>query len=157
MGEIACGQSFGEERSLAKTEADAFAGDGVDGAGGVADEGDVAGGYVAQAAGGGDGSALRTGGFRATQTPGHGREMELVIEAMKQGKDAPIPFDELVEVTEATFAIDEAIRTQGMVRLDRPAGYQFEDLEEENVDPSAPELKVEESGKNEPSVPIEKH
>jgi hypothetical protein len=36
---------------------------------------------------------------------------------MKQGKDAPIPFDELVEVTEATFAIEEAIRTQRSMSL----------------------------------------
>ncbi len=43
---------------------------------------------------------------------GHRREMELTIEAMKQGKDAPIPFEELLEVTEATFAVEEAIRTQ---------------------------------------------
>jgi predicted dehydrogenase/threonine dehydrogenase-like Zn-dependent dehydrogenase len=41
---------------------------------------------------------------------GHRREVELTIEAMQQGKEAPIPFAELVEVTEATFAIDESIR-----------------------------------------------
>jgi polar amino acid transport system substrate-binding protein len=51
------------------------------------------------------------------QDKGHGREMELTIDAMKQGKDAPIPFDELVEVTEATFAVEEAIRTQRTVSL----------------------------------------
>jgi len=51
------------------------------------------------------------------QDKGHRREMELAIDAMKQGKDAPIPFDELVEVTEATFAIEEAIRTQRTVSL----------------------------------------
>ena len=41
--------------------------------------------------------------------------MELTVEAMKQGKDAPIPFEELIEVTEATFAVEEAIRTQRTV------------------------------------------
>jgi hypothetical protein len=51
------------------------------------------------------------------QDKGHGREMALTIEAMKQGKDAPVPFDELVEVTEAAFAIEEAIRTQRTVSL----------------------------------------
>jgi predicted dehydrogenase/threonine dehydrogenase-like Zn-dependent dehydrogenase len=51
------------------------------------------------------------------QDKGHGREMALTIEAMKRGKDAPIPFDELVEVTEAAFAIEEAIRTQRTVSL----------------------------------------
>ncbi len=52
---------------------------------------------------------------------------------MKQGKEAPIPFAELIEVTEATFAIEEAIRTQKTVRM--------------------PEV----TGHNEPSLPIGKH
>jgi predicted dehydrogenase len=51
------------------------------------------------------------------QDKGHRREMELAIDAMKRGKDAPIPFNELIEVTEATFAIEEAIRTQRTVSL----------------------------------------
>lgn len=54
---------------------------------------------------------------RCSQDKGHSREMELTIDAMKQGKVAPIPFDELVEVTEVTFAIEEAIRTQRTVSL----------------------------------------
>jgi predicted dehydrogenase/NADPH:quinone reductase-like Zn-dependent oxidoreductase len=54
---------------------------------------------------------------KAARDKGHRREMELTIAAMKQGNDAPIPFDELVEVTEATFAIEEAIRTQKTVSL----------------------------------------
>jgi hypothetical protein len=37
--------------------------------------------------------------------------MELMIDAMKQLRDDPIPFDELVEVTQATFAVEEALRT----------------------------------------------
>ncbi len=49
---------------------------------------------------------------------GHRRELELTIEAMQQGREAPIPFAELIEVTEATFAIEEAIRTQKKVQLD---------------------------------------
>jgi polar amino acid transport system substrate-binding protein len=49
---------------------------------------------------------------------GHRRELELTIEAMRQGREAPIPFTELIEVTEATFAIEEAIRVGKKVRLD---------------------------------------
>jgi hypothetical protein len=37
---------------------------------------------------------------------------------MRQGREAPIPFTELIEVTEATFAIEEAIRVGKKVRLD---------------------------------------
>jgi polar amino acid transport system substrate-binding protein len=48
---------------------------------------------------------------------GHRREVELTIQAMQQGNEAPIPIAELIEVTEATFAIEEAIRTQKTVNL----------------------------------------
>jgi predicted dehydrogenase/threonine dehydrogenase-like Zn-dependent dehydrogenase len=48
--------------------------------------------------------------LKSGQDKGHRREMELTIAAMKQGEEAPIPFAELMEVTEATFAIEEAIR-----------------------------------------------
>jgi polar amino acid transport system substrate-binding protein len=34
---------------------------------------------------------------------------ELTIAAMNEGKDAPIPFDELIEVSETTFAIVETL------------------------------------------------
>ncbi len=60
---------------------------------------------------------------KGDQDKGHRREVELTVEAMKQGKEAPIPFAELIEVTEATFAIEEAIRTQRMVSLDAGTGY----------------------------------
>jgi predicted dehydrogenase/threonine dehydrogenase-like Zn-dependent dehydrogenase len=49
---------------------------------------------------------------KGTQDKGHRREIELTIEAMKQGREAPIPFEELIEVIEATFAVEEAIRSQ---------------------------------------------
>ncbi len=49
---------------------------------------------------------------------GHRKELELTLEAMKQAKSAPVDFEELVEVTAATFAIEEAIRTQRVVSLD---------------------------------------
>ena len=45
---------------------------------------------------------------------GHRREMELTIDAIRLGEDAPISFEELLEVTEATFAVEEAVRTQRM-------------------------------------------
>jgi hypothetical protein len=54
---------------------------------------------------------------------GHRREMELTIEAMEKGREAPIPFAQLIEVTEATFAIEEAIRTQRTVPLRARAEY----------------------------------
>jgi predicted dehydrogenase/threonine dehydrogenase-like Zn-dependent dehydrogenase len=67
----------------------------------------------------------KTETFKGGRDKGHHREMELTIEAMEQGKDAPIPFAELLEVTEATFAVEEAIRTQRTVGLDaRPARKQ---------------------------------
>jgi predicted dehydrogenase/NADPH:quinone reductase-like Zn-dependent oxidoreductase len=67
----------------------------------------------------------KTETFKGGRDKGHRREMELTIEAMEQGKDAPIPFAELLEVTEAAFAVEEAIRTQRTVGLDvRPAREQ---------------------------------
>src|SRR2546430_7414112 len=41
--------------------------------------------------------------FKSVQDKGHRREIQLTIEAMRSGKPSPIPFDELVEVTEASF------------------------------------------------------
>jgi predicted dehydrogenase/threonine dehydrogenase-like Zn-dependent dehydrogenase len=55
---------------------------------------------------------------KAGRDKGHRREVELTVEAMQQGKEAPIPFTELIEVTEATFAVEEAIREGGKVHLD---------------------------------------
>jgi len=60
----------------------------------------------------------KTETFKGGRDKGHRREMELTIEAMEQGKGAPIPFAELLEVTEAAFAVEEAIRTQRTVGLD---------------------------------------
>ena len=51
------------------------------------------------------------------QDKGHLREMELTVAAMKQGEEAPISFPELIEITEATFAIEEAIRTGKTIRV----------------------------------------
>jgi hypothetical protein len=43
-----------------------------------------------------------------SQDKGHGTEMRLLVQAVKQGGPMPIPFHELVEVTHATFAILES-------------------------------------------------
>ncbi len=65
----------------------------------------------------------KTETVKGKQDKGHRRELELTVDAMKNGKEAPIRFGELIEVTEATFAVEEAIRTQRTVSLD--AGYVF--------------------------------
>jgi predicted dehydrogenase/threonine dehydrogenase-like Zn-dependent dehydrogenase len=54
---------------------------------------------------------------KSAQDKGHRHEIELTVKAMMQGTSAPIPFEELAEVTEATFAVDEAIRTRRTVFL----------------------------------------
>ena len=64
----------------------------------------------------------KTETWKSAQDKGHRREMELTIAAMKQGKEAPIPFAELIEVTEATFAIEEAIRTQKTILVGKQLG-----------------------------------
>jgi predicted dehydrogenase/threonine dehydrogenase-like Zn-dependent dehydrogenase len=63
---------------------------------------------------------------------GHRRELELTIEAMKRSNSAPIPFLELVEVTEATFAVEEAIRSRKTVNLDAGAAYRSLDDYQQN-------------------------
>jgi polar amino acid transport system substrate-binding protein len=51
----------------------------------------------------------KTETVKGNRDKGHGKEIELTIAAMNAGKDALIPFDELAEVTETTFAIAEAL------------------------------------------------
>ena len=58
-GEVAAVEGFGEGERLMEGKAEAFSGDGVDGAGGIADEGDVAGGDAAKFAAEADGAARR--------------------------------------------------------------------------------------------------
>jgi predicted dehydrogenase/threonine dehydrogenase-like Zn-dependent dehydrogenase len=64
----------------------------------------------------------RTETLKGGQDKGHRREMEVTIAAMKQGEEAPIPFAELIEITEATFAIEEAIRTGKMIWVGETPG-----------------------------------
>ena len=59
----------------------------------------------------------KTESLKSGRDKGHRRELEMTVEAMKQDRNAPIPFHELVEVTEATFAIEDAIRTQRTISL----------------------------------------
>ncbi len=61
-GEISAVEGFAEGERLTEAEAEAFAGDGVDGAGGVADEGDVAAGDAMELAAESDGAARGIGG-----------------------------------------------------------------------------------------------
>jgi predicted dehydrogenase/threonine dehydrogenase-like Zn-dependent dehydrogenase len=51
----------------------------------------------------------KTKRIKATRDKGHRRELELTLEAMRSGTEAPIPFEEIVEATEATFAVREAV------------------------------------------------
>lgn len=53
----------------------------------------------------------KTRRIRARRDKGHKREIELTLEAIRRGDSSPIPFEELMEVSEVTIAIDEAIGT----------------------------------------------
>ena len=44
----------------------------------------------------------------AGQDKGHDDELKAVVEALEQGKPAPIPFDEIVEVTDVSLALVES-------------------------------------------------
>jgi len=49
--------------------------------------------------------------LKSSSDKGHYREMELTVNAIRTGDQAPIPFEELVEITRATFLVQEAART----------------------------------------------
>jgi predicted dehydrogenase len=55
--------------------------------------------------------------FKGVQDKGHRRELQLTIEAIRSGGPSPIPFDELVEVTETTFLVQKALATGEVIRL----------------------------------------
>jgi len=59
--------------------------------------------------------------FKSVQDKGHRRELELTIEAIRSGKPSPIAFAELVEVTETTFLVQQALATGEVLRLNQPA------------------------------------
>ena len=55
--------------------------------------------------------------FNSLQDKGHRRELQLTIEAVRDGKPSPISFEELVEVTEATLLVDQAVATGEVIQL----------------------------------------
>jgi polar amino acid transport system substrate-binding protein len=59
--------------------------------------------------------------FKSMQDKGHRRELQLTIDAIRSGKPSPISFEELVEVTEATFLVQQALATGEVIRLVPPA------------------------------------
>src|SRR3989449_5083496 len=59
--------------------------------------------------------------FKSVQDKGHRRELQLTIEAVRDGKPSPISFEELVEVTETTFLVQRALATGEVIRLVQPA------------------------------------
>jgi predicted dehydrogenase/threonine dehydrogenase-like Zn-dependent dehydrogenase len=65
----------------------------------------------------------KTETLKGERNKGHRQELELTVDAMREGNSAPIPFTELMEVTRATFAIEQAIRTQRTVHMDALAAY----------------------------------
>jgi predicted dehydrogenase len=55
--------------------------------------------------------------FRSKRDKGHQKEIALTLQAIRSGQDAPIPFEQLLEVTAATFAIEESISLGQPVRI----------------------------------------
>ena len=55
--------------------------------------------------------------FKSSQDKGHRRELQLTIEAVRDGKPSPISFEELVEVTRATFLVDQAVASGEVIQL----------------------------------------
>jgi hypothetical protein len=54
---------------------------------------------------------MKTEQLKMAKDKGHTRQFALTIEAMKSGREAPIRFEEIVEVTATTFAILKSIST----------------------------------------------
>ena len=51
----------------------------------------------------------KTRRLRAVQDKGHRREIQLTVDSMRSGLPAPIAFEELIEVSEATLAVAESV------------------------------------------------
>lgn len=56
---------------------------------------------------------------RSARDKGHKREIQLTLEAIRKGNEAPIPFVELVEVSEATLAVVDSLNSGELVKLNR--------------------------------------
>jgi predicted dehydrogenase len=59
--------------------------------------------------------------FKSAQDKGHCQELRLTVEAIRSGKPSPISFEELVEVSDATLRVQQALATGEAVRLTPPA------------------------------------
>jgi hypothetical protein len=55
--------------------------------------------------------------FKCDRDKGHGKEIELTVSAIREGRPAPIPFEELTEVTEASYAVVDSLRHGLPVKL----------------------------------------
>ena len=61
-----------------------------------------------------DGKTTKT---KTHRDKGHNREIDLTVDAMRSGGAAPIPFEQLVEVTKVCFAVHQSISTCQTVSL----------------------------------------
>src|SRR5216683_2642130 len=59
--------------------------------------------------------------FKSPQDKGHRRELQLTIEAVRDGEPSPISFEELEEVTEATLLVQDALATGEVIGLTQTA------------------------------------
>jgi predicted dehydrogenase/threonine dehydrogenase-like Zn-dependent dehydrogenase len=57
---------------------------------------------------------------KAMRDKGHKLEIQLTLDAIREGTAAPIPFDELIEVSETTLAMGESIAEKQPVKLRLP-------------------------------------
>lgn len=57
--------------------------------------------------------------FKGQQDKGHRREIELTINAIRSGSASPISFEELIEVTEATLLVQQAVASGHTISLAR--------------------------------------
>jgi predicted dehydrogenase/threonine dehydrogenase-like Zn-dependent dehydrogenase len=64
--------------------------------------------------------------LKLRQDKGHRNEFDMTLERMRSGKEAPIPFAELVEVTNATFCVIEALSTGSAVIVENVHTYPVE-------------------------------
>jgi polar amino acid transport system substrate-binding protein len=61
---------------------------------------------------------FKGGRLNLGQDKGHEGEFEAFVDAILSGEDSLIPLSEIIEVTEATFGINESIRTSGAVPVE---------------------------------------
>ena len=59
----------------------------------------------------------KTSVIKGHHDKGHKRELRLTVEAISRGLPSPIPFSELVEVTQTTFTVHEAVARERDMNL----------------------------------------